>query len=298
MLESRATPELLGAQRRALALTWTARGAWDSALVAAQQYAAAVEGAAPLQHMLRLTVTGEWLGALPNGSADSWRTELVPHEEKMDLPARAELAWLDGVRAAARELPDTLAAARRRLRALGSGRPASEARPILSRPAANAGELSDAVVRMLDGSLVAFELALRGDPLRAGNWLADLERQRAEYHWTQSAGRLHPYLTGINRLAAARWLRESGKSADAERLLTWIEAVEFPSYLVMEATALLSARAYYERALTAEALGRTELAREHYVQFLRRYDSPMPAQRALVQRAQRLVAESEAQDGA
>jgi hypothetical protein len=122
----------------------------------------------------------------------------------------------------------------------------------------------------------------------------ELERQRAEHGAMRSLAWFHPYLTGINRLFAARLLRENGRPADAETLLTWVEAVEFPGYLVSEATALLSATAYYERALAAEALNRTELAQHHYAQFLRRYDSAMPAQQTLVNRARRAVREAKA----
>jgi hypothetical protein len=140
--------------------------------------------------------------------------------------------------------------------------------------------------------LQAFELALGGDALGAGEMLAELERQRAEHDWTRSVAWLHPYLTGINRLAAARWLRESGRPADAERLLRWSEGVEFPGYLVSEARALLDAPVYYERALAAEALGGSDVALSHYAQFLRRYDSPIDAHRDLVERAERIMRET------
>jgi hypothetical protein len=39
------------------------------------------------------------------------------------------------------------------------------------------------------------------------------------------------------------------------------------------------------RARVAEAQGNTRAAGDHYQQFLRRYDSPMPAQRHLVAEA-------------
>jgi hypothetical protein len=43
--------------------------------------------------------------------------------------------------------------------------------------------------------------------------------------------------------------------------------------------------AYYELARIEEAQGRNDLARDHYEQFLRRYDLPRPAHQRLVDEA-------------
>jgi hypothetical protein len=114
------------------------------ALVAAHQYAAAAEGAAPLQHMLRMTAAGEWLGGLPAGAADPWREAVTHHEAQLGEPQRAELAWLNGVLGAARGRPDMLGAARQQLRVLIRER---------SLPNTAHAERSEAVARMLDTSL-------------------------------------------------------------------------------------------------------------------------------------------------
>jgi hypothetical protein len=219
------------------------------------------------------------------------RALLSTHEDRLNMPHRAELAWLDGLLATTRNQREMLADARRRLRAL-AGNPPAWNEPLVVR-SAEVPETRDVVIaRMFDTSLQAFELALGGDALRAGEMLAELERQRGEHDWTRGVAWLHPYLTGINRLAAARWLRESGRPADAERLLRWSEGVEFPGYLVSEARALLDAPVYHERALAAEALGGSDVALSHYAQFLRRYDSPIDAHRDLVERAERIMRET------
>lgn len=289
MIESGPSPGLVAAQRRALALTWAGRGAWDSAMVAASRYTEAVGGPQPLQHVLRLSVVGEWIGALPAGAADPWQSALTRHEAGLDPSHRAELAWLDGVLAAAREQPDSIASARQRLRELGGGSRAWEGPPVL--PAVTEEPDSRLVPRILEASLEALERAARGDTLQAAVLLAELERRRAERGWSKSPAQWHPYLTAINRLAAASWLREHGRPGEAERLLAWSDAVEVPAYLAAEANATLDAVAAYERARAVEALGRTEDARRYYTSFLRRYDAAVPAHAALVDRARRFLAQ-------
>jgi DNA-binding SARP family transcriptional activator/TolB-like protein len=291
MLESSAAPELKAAQRRALALTWAARGGWDSAMVAAQQYTDAVDGPAPIQHMLRLAVAGEWLDALPRATTDSWRERLTRYEPDLHVLHQAELAWLAGVLAASRDSPDSIASARRRLRNLAGSLDWRQP-PSLKQAHADSTD-PDIVLRMLDASLEAFELAARGDPRRAGQALAELERQRAEHGWVKAPAQWHPYLTALNRLAAAQWLRESGRPDQVDRLLTWVEAVEFPAYHAAEASAVFTATAYYERALAAESLGRDDVARRHYARFLRRHDAPTPTHRERVERARRVLAMGE-----
>jgi hypothetical protein len=86
-----------------------------------------------------------------------------------------------------------------------------------------------------------------------------------------------------DRLAAATWLLESGDTIQASRLLVWYESTENgwdSSY-----NWVTTGPAYLMRARVAEAQGNTRAAGDHYQQFLRRYDSPMPAQRHLVAEA-------------
>ena len=48
---------------------------------------------------------------------------------------------------------------------------------------------------------------------------------------------------------------------------------------------MLAPLAYYELAQIEDAQGLSDLARDHYQQFLRRYDMPVPALRHLVDEA-------------
>jgi len=100
----------------------------------------------------------------------------------------------------------------------------------------------------------------------------------------------HPFLTGVNRLAAARWLGERGDVATAERLLTWHQAVLFPMQDTREANTIMEPLAYLEQARVAEALGRRDLARTYYRRFLWRYDAPPPQHGSLVQEARSALA--------
>ena len=83
-----------------------------------------------------------------------------------------------------------------------------------------------------------------------------------------------------DRLAAATWLLESGDTAQASRLLVYYESLQddWDSAYNWVTTG----PAYLMRARIAEAQGDTASAREHYDQFLRRYDAPMPGQRHLL----------------
>ena len=84
-----------------------------------------------------------------------------------------------------------------------------------------------------------------------------------------------------NRLAAATWLLEAGDTVEAAHLLTWHDAHPGPwhwSFVVAPLAFLMQAR-------IAEAWGDTASAGEHYRQFMRRYDRPLPAQAHLVEEA-------------
>jgi len=142
----------------------------------------------------------------------------------------------------------------------------------------------------LGRSLSAFALAVTGDRRRAADSLAALEHHRAEFGWSRSRSDAHPFLTGVNRLAAARWLVERGDVATAERLLTWHQAVLFPQQHTREANIILEPLAYLEQARAAAALGRHDLARAYYQRFLWRYDAPPRQHRVLVQEARSAVA--------
>ena len=87
-----------------------------------------------------------------------------------------------------------------------------------------------------------------------------------------------------HRLAAATWLLETGgDTAEAARLLTWHEA-HFSGHQPTWSF-VVRPLAYLMLARIEEARGDISAATEHYRQFLRHYDSPMPARRHLVDEA-------------
>jgi hypothetical protein len=131
---------------------------------------------------------------------------------------------------------------------------------------------------------------MSGQRARAADSLVALEHQRAEFGWSRYRSDAHPFLTGVNRLAAARWLVERGDAVTAERLLTWHQAVLFPMQDTREANIIMEPLAYLEQARVAEALGRRDLARTYYQRFLWRYDTPLPQHRSLVQEARSALA--------
>jgi tRNA A-37 threonylcarbamoyl transferase component Bud32/TolB-like protein len=246
------TRTLAGLYLEGLAWAWAARGAWDSALVAMDQYAAAAQDERALLEAYGYAVIGSWLGAVPFEEAG--RRRAAAASASVSAEARADLAWLDGIAAAARRDARALGSARAGLRGTG---------------AATVGEL--------DASLAAFEQDLAGDRRSASARLVALEWRRAE-----QPDRAAPtaYLTAIDRLAASRWLVALGDTAQAARLLTYCEAqIPGPEYPV---DVVLAGLTYFERARVEDLRGHAGAARELYDQFLRRYDMPVAAHRHLV----------------
>jgi len=262
-----ASPSVAVAHQLALAVAQAQRGAWDSSLVAMDAFVAGVpDPSAPL-YAYRLAVIGAWLGALDPEAAVARRGAALRDSVSLPPAGRAELAWLGGILAIATRDTNALGAARRAL-----GAADSVTAPLLAR------------------SLAAFADALGGEPARAADSLVALERERAERGLSRYRSDAHPFLTAVNRLAAARWLRESGRPGEAARLLTWHEAVLVPMRTTRQANAMVQGLAYLERARAAEALGRTELARDYYRRFFWHYDAPTALHRHLVEEATRAAA--------
>jgi len=248
----------VGAIWEGSAYAWVARGAWDSALVAMDRYAAASPDEASAVDTYRLAVVGAWLGALDAAQATGRRAAAVKYLGGLPLEdstsahdSRASLAWGDGMLAVLRQDQHGLATAR--LSVQQSGAEGAE---------------------FMDRSLAAFELNLRGATRQAADSLADLDLAASE---TELLSSRDPYARSINHLAASRWLLQVGDTTRAVRLLTWHEADW--DRLVFQ---LFAPLAYYELARIEEAQGLSDLAREHYQQFLRRYDTPVPAHQHLV----------------
>jgi serine/threonine protein kinase/TolB-like protein len=251
---------MAGSAQRAIAGAWAARGAWDSAIVAAARYASSTSDPLATLYAYRLAVVGLWAGALKADDARRWRRAMTSGRPRLRLEARAELAWLDGIAAATIGDTEALSAARSAL---------LSADTLTALP--------------LDRSLGAFEIAMRGEREQAARMLVALERERAEVvsHYRTLAD-FHPYLTAVNRLTASRWLLEAGDTATAASLLVFHEGVPFPIALTRHANKILAAPAFLERARIEEAAGRTDVARNYYWQFLRRYDMPAPGHEGMV----------------
>jgi serine/threonine-protein kinase len=269
-----ATPRIAAAHLWGTAWAWAQRGAWDSALISMRE-AVALEPSASTAGVIvtpvddyAIAVLGAWLGQIPPaeavarrpraramaaGVADAtWRSEVGGH-----------LAWLDGV----------LAFARGDRRALDTAR-------------ADGHRSGHRYAEIIDLSLAALARALAGDRAGAGQDLANLEWRCVNRGDCGDAVTLY---MAIHRIAAASWLLEAGDTAQAARLLTWTEA-QIGGGLDVSFTHAVSPLAYLMRARIEETQGNTRSATEHYQQFLRRYDSPMPAQRHLVEEARGALA--------
>ncbi|MDX1675861.1 MAG: hypothetical protein R3314_13795, partial [Longimicrobiales bacterium] len=212
---------------------------WDSALVAVDDYAAGATDAADLLVPYRLAVVGALEGAIPLGDARARRPERrVGLEDEPELAA--ERAWLDGVLALIAADPIGLDRARAALTASG-------------------GEWTS----ILDRSLAGFARALAGDSAGAALHLAGLEAESIETSLHLRYGDAHPFLNGVHRLTAARWLLGAGDTLSARRLLPWHEVIlPAPLYRLQLANQVLATPALRLRQALAEAAGRHRQAEE------------------------------------
>jgi TolB-like protein len=191
------SPERRQAHRRLLALSWAGLGDWDSALVNLDRVGREDGDSAGALRSYGVAALGVWLGAVDAEQATS-RRSAAADRGSLTPDFQAELAWIDGVLAAARRDRQGLAQARAALRQSG-----------------------DAAAESLERSLAAFDAELRGDLRGAGETMARLE-------WEQAAVTApdfveHPLTLPLDRLAAARWLSAAGQSEEALRLLRWVD---------------------------------------------------------------------------
>jgi serine/threonine protein kinase len=250
--------------RRATAMAWAGRGAWDSALVAMDALLQLGGDEGLVLDGYRLAAVGAWLGAVDPETAGGWKTRAAGVSAWQSTRWRAELDWLNGLLAVARRDRSSLSAARAALT-----------------------KLDDATVHLLDRSLASFELEMRGARERAARQLVTLEWERPDLSIDGYDD--HPWLLGVNRLAAARLLLAEGDTTQAARLLTWTDASTFsPAYL--QAHLAMTSVTYLERARISDARGQTNAARQYYQEFLRRYDMPIPRHRHLVDEARLALA--------
>ena len=105
--------------------------------------------------------------------------------------------------------------------------------------------------------------------------------------WDESGPEIRTQVLSVNRLAEADAFLAAGDTARAQRLLVWHEADLIGDNLTPQ---LFAPLAYYRLARIEQAQGRIALAREHYHQFLRRYDQPVPSLRPMVEQARSALA--------
>ena len=241
-----------------IAFAWAVRGAWDSALVVRDGLVRGPTDTLALLTAYRTAVLGAWVGALPVDDAERRRPAMAPLIEACGPGFRAELAWLDGVLAVAGHDLNGLTAARVALKRSGG-----------------------AWTSYLDRSLGAFQLALEGDRRSAASAMAALEWELADGtpHFVSRATP-HALLRGVDRLAAAEWLQEAGRGAEALPLLRWHRT--FPNF---EDKIPLAPLAFLFSARIEATLGDTAAARRDYALFLKSYDMPTPNSRHLVAEA-------------
>jgi len=262
-----------------MANAWADRGAWDSALVAFDHWAAADrqgavdQGIFPL--MYQMAVAGAWLGGLDPARASERRAAAAKFlaglrpDSRAAKVSQARVAWADGMLALLRRDLPGLAEARARLERSGS-----RESPFMAR------------------SLAGFELELRGAKRAAAESLAalDLAATTAELVEHHDA-----YARSTTHLEASRLFLEQGDTSRALKLLVWHQA-DIPASAEPPYTQMFAGLAYYELARIEEARGHTDLARDHYEQFLRRYDMPPPAHQHLVDNAKASLRKLSGQD--
>lgn len=259
-----ASPEVKAIHQRAIAMAFAARGAWDTALVLVDRLAASPVTPSPALDAYRLAVLGAWSGAVDQQSAQRRREVLARLIAQMSDTLRSEIFWLDGL-----------------LATVGPDRTA------LPRARAALHQMNDSLVELLDPTLSAYETAFAGHQARAGELLAASEWRRDDVEEPTPLLADHPFVRAVNRLIASLWLAAAGDTDQAVRLLSWQETFGAgPSgFALREAAGLVGGFSYLELARIEEARGERDVAREHYAQFLRRYDLPVAVHRHLVDEA-------------
>ena len=256
--------------RRSLALSWAARGAWDSAYVAAGEMLSGGAGEPEILSHYRFAVFALWLGVgdrvavATAARAAAQAVAGMPADADADAE-RATLAWLDGL----------VAVTEGDRRGLAAARAAAQSSPA---PAAAY------IVR----TLRALALRFGGSAPQLGEALVAAD---AGERWDEAGPAMRTQVLSINRLAEADAFLAAGDTARAQRLLVWHEA-EFTNGDNLTPQ-LFAPLAYDRLARIEQAQGRIALAREHYRQFLRRYDQPVASLRPLVEQARSALATME-----
>jgi tetratricopeptide (TPR) repeat protein len=269
--------DLIAAHQYGRALAWAGRGAWDSALVAADRFASDARRGEVELLPVHIATLGTLLGAIDPAAAAA-RLRRVANTAALTIGAaqldvgwemKTELVWLEGIQAFNRRDARALGMARERLRAMPPHTSASA----------------------LQRSLAAFSSAMAGRTREAGDSLAALERDNAGLGRHSALGEIHPALNAVNRLFAARWLVAAGDTTAAISLLTFYETI-FPATLgrLYNLNVAIAPLAMAERARISAARGEYEESARLYSSVLERMDTPGPSLRAVSDDAARALA--------
>jgi len=258
-----ANPALVAAFQRRIAITWAARGAFDSALATIERMTArAPQDSTSILLAWELAAVGGWLGAVPRVEVDRWQARFSGGGWRWESATTAESEWLGGIVAVSRGDHARVERSRQALRRMGGG----------------AG--------FLGRSLAALELGTSGKTAAAADSLSALEGERAQQSVPRSEEA--PFVNGVDRLAAAEWFMASGDAATAARLLWWHTAHRGNRSRI--ASIVFKAPAEFAQAGAAAALGDSAFATAMYRRFLERYDLPPPAHHARVAQAREWLA--------
>jgi hypothetical protein len=236
-----------------LAASWAMRGGWDSALVAADNVLLSSQGEPDVLNRYRLAVFAGWLkamdplAAVPAGRAARRAVDGLPADEHAEAE-RMTVVWLDGL----------LAVAQHDRRALDAARAAAH-------------RSHDPAARYVERSLRALSYQLDGRTAQLGDSLDAADRGE---QWDGQGAAIRTQILSINRLSEADAFLATGDTARAVKHLYWHEGELNGDNLTPQ---IFAPFAYLQLARIEEAQGQTTLAREHYQQFLRRYDRPVTA---------------------
>ena len=248
------------------------RGAWNSALVAANDVMLSSQGEREALSRYSLAVFAAWLKAVgPAVAASAGRAarqavDRLPADEHAE-EERLNLVWLDGLLAVVRHDRRTLDAARATVH-------------LSHAPAA----------QYVERSLWALSYKLDGATARLGDSLEAADRGEK---WDEQGAPFRTQILSINRLTEADAFLATGDTARAAKLLLWHEAELNGDNLYPQ---IFAPSAYLQLAQIEEAQGQTTLAREHYEQFLRRYDRPVAALQPPVDQARAALARLSTKD--
>ena len=246
-----------------MATAWAVRGVWDSALTAADKAAAINPRGTPLAGY-RYAIMGAWLGNLPVKEAVARREAVARYaaghaDDPRAKPTRALILW-DALLAIREADSATLATKRTALRA-------------------TQGDSRAAVGT--DRTLAAFQLLLRNKKRAAADSLAAIDLNATELDLLAREG----LARSVGHLTGAQLLLQLGDTVRAMKLLTWTEA----DVGDLSTFAWFAPIADLWLARIADAQHHKTDAIYHYRQFLQRYDFPTPANRQIIDEANRAL---------